>query len=274
MHTDPEVLALVALGEQGAATPEDLEHIAHCTVCGHEITELGHLAGVGRTISDHFTLETPSPEVWDRIRAELGIGHDFSSPLIPPPADRNVEPGLPRAASLHLVPDADRADDRPESARTGATRTDAPGRRRSGRLVSLALAAVLALIVGVGGTLAWQQLRADNRTVLWTAPLSALPDWSGSIGEAKVEEGADGQRWLVVDLTTPRPVDGIRQVWLMDREADAMVPVGQLTGSSGVWTLDVAIDVDRFPVVDVSDEPPDGQVTHSGESIVRGTLDV
>lgn len=59
MHTNPEVLALVALGERDAASAEELDHISHCATCGREVSDLGHLSQVGRTISDHFTLETP-----------------------------------------------------------------------------------------------------------------------------------------------------------------------------------------------------------------------
>jgi hypothetical protein len=32
------------------------------------------------------------------------------------------------------------------------------------------------------------------------------------------------------------------------------------------------IDYRNFPIVDVSVEPPDGDPTHSGDSILRGTL--
>src|SRR6476661_2956719 len=84
MHPNPEVLALVALGEREAATSEDLDHIAHCPSCERELSELGHLSQVSRTISDHFTLETPSPAVWNRIRDQLGFGAEFSSDLVPP----------------------------------------------------------------------------------------------------------------------------------------------------------------------------------------------
>ena len=37
-------------------------------------------------------------------------------------------------------------------------------------------------------------------------------------------------------MSTPRPVPGFRQVWMMDRGGKAMVPVGIITGDTGEWT--------------------------------------
>ena len=90
MHTNPEVLALVALGEQEAASSEDLDHIAHCPSCERELSELGHLSQVSRTISDHFTLETPSPAVWNRIRDQLGFGSKTTEVNVPDKIEVNV----------------------------------------------------------------------------------------------------------------------------------------------------------------------------------------
>lgn len=260
MHTDPDVLALVALGEREAASSEDLDHIAHCETCGREVTELGHLTEVGRTISDHFTLETPNPQVWDRIRAQLGIREDFSSELVPPPTTHSTAPRSPVSPEvLRLAPVRERRDLPPQKRR---------------RILSLALAAALALLAGIGGTLAWQQLRPGTETVVAASPLNAVPPWSGASGEAKLEEDADGRRWLVVSMTTPQPVTGVRQVWLMNRDASAMTPIGLMARPEDRFPVPENLDLDRLPVVDISDEEPAGPATHSGNSIVRGTLPV
>jgi hypothetical protein len=261
MHTDPEVLALVALGERDAATPEELDHIAHCDACGRDVDELGHLTSVGRTISDHFTLETPSPEVWNRIRAQLGFHDDFSSQLVPPPAGTQSPTDL--------------ADPSPTVAGEAPTiDLSNSARRRKRRMLSLALAAALVLLAGVGGALVWQRLWQGGETVVSAVQLNALPDWAGATGEAQLEQDADGKRWLVVTMATPRPVDGLREVWLLKRDATAMVSVGTMGESPDRLPVPDTVDVQEFPVVDVSDEPPDGVPTHSGDSIVRGTLDV
>jgi len=261
MHTDPEVLALVALGEREAATAEELDHIAHCDSCGRDVDELEHLTSVGRTISDHFTLETPSPEVWNRIRAQLGFQDDFSSELVPAPAG-TTEPTEVTPASPTEVGAAPAIDH-------GSSHT----RRRPRRIVSLALAAVLVLLAGVGGAVVWQRLRAGD-TVVSAVPLNALPEWAGATGEATLEQDADGRRWLVVSMATPRPVDGLQEVWLLKRDATDMVSVGLMEESPDRLLVPDEVDVSQFPVVDVSDEPLDGKPEHSGDSIVRGTLDV
>lgn len=40
----------------------------------------------------------------------------------------------------------------------------------------------------------------------------------------------------------------------------------------GRYAVPSGVDAGRFPVVDVSLEPPDGDPTHSGTSVLRGTL--
>lgn len=258
MHTNPEVLALVALGERDAASAEELDHISRCSTCGQEVSDLGHLSQVGRTISDHFTLETPSPQVWDRIRAQLGFDADFSSDLLP--SSGSSYPPL----TVVRTP-----DERP----TAPERLDAPspGRRR---VLSLGLAAGLALLAGVGGTLAWQRVASTPDTVISSAPLQALPAWSGATGEATLEQDADGTKILVVTMETPRPVDGIQQVWLADTTATSMTPIGPLSQPEQRFVLPKDLDVNRFPLVDISVQQPGGNPQHSGNSIVRGTLPV
>ena len=100
MHTNPEVLALLALGEQTAATPSDREHIAGCEACSAEVDELAHLAGVGRSVDAQVRIETPSPDVWRRIATELNL----SVRRLDGPANASVEPVTHAGASAHDRP--------------------------------------------------------------------------------------------------------------------------------------------------------------------------
>ena len=52
-----------------------------------------------------------------------------------------------------------------------------------------------------------------------------------------------------------------------------MVPVGVARAGTVSFELTVCLDLGRFPIVDVSVEPLDGDPTHSGVSVVRGVLD-
>jgi len=281
MHTNPEVLALVALGEQEAASSEDLDHIAHCPSCERELSELGHLSQVSRTISDHFTLETPSPAVWNRIRDQLGFGSEFSSDLVPPvvgleagdrpaaaPQSSATAAAAESPATRPLVAVPSPADEPAET----PERLDRPTPSRR-RVLSLALAAGLALLAGIGGTLAWQQF-TSNDTVISSAPLEPLPAWSGAAGVATLEEDAAGNKILVITMETPRPVDGIQQVWLADSTATKMTPIGPLSQPGQRFVLPEDLDVSRFPLIDISVQQPGGNPAHSGNSIVRGTLPV
>jgi hypothetical protein len=280
MHTNPEVLALVALGEREAASSEDLDHIAHCPSCERELNELDHLSQVSRTISDHFTLETPSPAVWNRIRDQLGFGSEFSSDLVPPTVDDLPTSDRPAAAPQSPVTASESPATRPLVAVPSPSADGAgtperldrptPGRRR---VLSLALAAGLALLAGIGGTLAWQQVTSDD-TVVSSAALQALPDWSGAAGEVTLEEDAAGNKVLVITMVTPRPVDGIQQVWLADSTATKMTPIGPLSQAGQRFPLPKDLDVTRYPLVDISVQQPGGDPAHSGDSIARGTLPV
>jgi hypothetical protein len=50
-----------------------------------------------------------------------------------------------------------------------------------------------------------------------------------------------------------------------------MVSLGPVR-SDGRYEIPAAVDVSAFPIVDVSIEPADGVPTHSGRSVLRGTL--
>ena len=70
-HIDPDVLALLALGE-GVADDADRAHLTDCSVCKAELTKLSRAAQIGRSTIDAELL-SPAPRVWDRIAEELAI---------------------------------------------------------------------------------------------------------------------------------------------------------------------------------------------------------
>src|SRR3978361_1787429 len=72
MHTNPEVLALLALAED-VGTPAERLHIESCPACSEGVAELARIADVGRSSTASDLLSAPSPEVWARITAELGF---------------------------------------------------------------------------------------------------------------------------------------------------------------------------------------------------------
>ncbi len=268
MHTNPEVLALLALGED-SASPAERAHVDTCPICTRELAELAHLAGVGREVESATPLESPSPEVWRRIQAELGF------------QVRSTESAEPLTPVRGATPETGQHDGTTSTAPAAVRDLDPAGRGPGGRtrgrrVLALALAAVLALIVGIGVGLGWNRLSQPTPTVVGEAQLEpAAPDWTGSTGEATLERDADGQRELVVRMSTPRDVPGIRYVWVMDPTHTKMQPIGQLTATEGRFSVDSKVNLADFPVVDISEEPVnDVNPKHSGLSIVRGTLNI
>jgi hypothetical protein len=261
MHTNPEVLALLALGEDDSATTSEREHVASCEVCSGEVAELARLAGIGRSAEGSGSLESPRPQVWERIRDELGFAAEAGS------TDGRVPPVSPVASP----PPSPTPSPREVSVSDSGPKTPA-----SRRVLALVLAAVIALIVGVGIGLGWSALSRQSPTVIGEAQLTpAAPAWEGASGEATLERDASGQRILVVRVSTPRTVPGIRVVWVMNVDSGGMQTLGQLTSTEGRFPIESTTNLALFPVVDVSEEPEnDPDPKHSGKSIVRGTLDI
>lgn len=262
MHTNPETLALLALGED-VATVDERQHVVACPDCSHELLELERLTDLGRTAGEESGLTRPSPQVWDQVRAELGFTGDpllAPSPLpVGPIMTRTVSPNGPEPAG-HRDDDSTVVPIKPRQER----------RSRSIRL--MAVAAALALVAGVGIGLGIERLRQPSETVVATGELVAFPDWAGSGGTAVVEKDGNGKRTLVVKLTTSRPGDDLT-VWLMDPSNGKLKTMGSIVGGFGRYEIAPGLSLKDFPAVDVSDEPlNDGNPAHSGNTVVRGNL--
>jgi anti-sigma-K factor RskA len=144
---------------------------------------------------------------------------------------------------------------------------------RRAAAVLVAAAAVVGILVGSGVT--WVATRQPAPTVVVAQaqldPLSA-PRASGT---AVVRRNAGAQRELVVQVTGLDPTPGtFFEVWLLDKGANRLVSLGVLqAGRTGTFVIPPSLDLSQYPVVDVSLQPLDGNPEHSGDSLVRGTLD-
>ena len=268
-HVDPEVLALLALGED-AGDASDRDHLVVCTPCVEEVASFAAVVSVGRAVTPVDSPVSPPPAVWNAIRAELGLSAD----LHPDGSRPRAESGAPSSAASGAsfdVPDSSTAT------ATNVTPLRAGGRRGAGaRLPWLVGAAAAGVLVGgAGGALiAAGGPDADEEPSLLTqVSLDPLPGFEGASGDAAVHQAADGTRLLVVELAGEVQSDGYREVWLIDRDVQRMVSLGSLRGSSGTLVIPDGVDLGEYPVVDVSDEPYDGNPLHSGVSVIRGVLD-
>ncbi|MCM6763691.1 anti-sigma factor [Rathayibacter sp. ZW T2_19] len=262
-HLDPDEIALLAQGEESTDGAD--AHLAECPGCARQLVELGHVAELGRD-TRALELESPSGAVWTRIRDELGL--EASVPL--PVALAESATGGSDASGSSAARSS--ASDSPATGSTARHRPERRRRRRTSRLVLTAVAAFSALVVGVAGGAWWQASRSGaDAVVLASAELEAFPDWQGATGTAELED-VDGGRELVVHLDAGGADGGYREVWLLAADASALVPLGALDGTEGRFAVPADLDLAQYPLVDVSEEPLDGDPAHSGDSIVRGPL--
>ena len=245
-HLDPEQLALWAMGEPVASADDDV-HIAACPDCQRELDELRHAALVGRSVIDAGEMLTPPERVWQAIRAEVGMAEVGTA-----------EPGA--ASQSEPLPTGGHAVAR-----------HAGRRRRPGLATAWVLAASLVVVggVAVGG---WAIGQRTAVVQVAAASLDAFPDHPGAVGAAVLQETQDGSRMVRVELEADEPPGAYREVWLITKDASALVSLGVLEGTEGTFTVPDEIDVSQYALVDVSNEPDDGQPGHSGDSIVRGEL--
>ncbi|MCO7202207.1 anti-sigma factor [Microbacterium sp. CnD16-F] len=247
-HLDPEVAALLAMGEQPSA--DEQHHLDSCADCTAEVASFARAVAAGRATRTGEELLTPPDRVWESIRSELA---------------------LPSEPSTAPESTPDESASRPSEAPSTGARHVARRRRVSRRPVFFVMAgaavAVVAIVAGVwmaGGI-------APRPKIISEARLDGFPTWAGAQGEAMLER-VDGHDRVVVDLTASVPDDGYREVWLLTSDASDLISLGVLDGSSGSFDIPDDVDLSRFTVVDISQEDVDGDPGHSGDSIVRGTL--
>ncbi|GEA85949.1 anti-sigma factor [Cellulomonas gelida] len=275
-HVDDDVLALLALGED-AGTPDERAHLALCERCAGEVAALSEVVGLARAADTEMV--APGPQVWERIAAELELTPAapatgaHAAPLAGPgPGPVVGEPGPVVGEPGPVVGESEAGPGTSEAVVGEPDAVVVPLTRRRrvawGWIAGAAAAGVVIGGVGVG----WVQSRDDRaQTVVATATLEPLPGWSAE-GSATVQVARDGTRTLVVDVAEDTAPDGFREVWLLTPDVSGLVSVGTLAGSSGRFDLPAGLDLDEFSVVDVSQEPFDGNPAHSGDSIVRGAL--
>lgn len=236
-HIDPERLALFAIGEP-VATPTESAHLSDCPVCVDDLAALRHAAVAGRASFEVGELETPPEAVWSRIVDELALGTKTAEPEV------SAQRGDPVVV-------------------------DAPRRRVMTRIWALAASLVLVAGVGLG---VWAVTQRAAQTEVAEATLAPFPDHPSAEGSAVVEEGPDGTLAVRVELSADAAPDTFREVWLITADASALVSLGVLDGRQQTFPIPADVDLKDYVLVDVSQEPVDGDPNHSGDSIVRGEL--
>jgi Anti-sigma-K factor rskA len=266
-HIDPDLLALLALGEDAAAG--DRAHLASCPECATELQQLTKVVSVTRSGPDLRVLDPPPPGLWSRVAAAAGVD-PAPGPVPAPVTGPAPETGL-----------NGRPDTAPGPA-PGPVPVQQPGlprvrpawwRRRP--LLTAAAGLVAGLLIGAGGAAGIHQLTAGPAAhVVATIPLRPLPQfpqWRAATGSAVMAQGPHGQQ-LTVSLRAPRR-PGFYEVWLLARNGTSMISLGDLgPGHSGKFTMPPGVDLANYSRIDVSLQPFNGSTLHSRTSVVRGSL--
>jgi hypothetical protein len=253
-HTDPEILALRALGE-AAGTAHDAEHAASCAHCQAELARLTEVVRLARDANPADTLQAPPPRLWDRIAAAAGTSVPLNATALNGP--------LLNGSALN--------GSGPPAEPSAVRRVPRPRRRLAGALAGLAAG----LVIGIGGTIGVAQVVKSPPTHVVArielSPLPQFPQWQGTTGTAVMRATASQQE-LVVTLRAPaRP--GFYEVWLLARDGVSMISLGDLSAEhTGTFIMPPGVDLRDYSRIDVSLQPFNGSTQHSKASVVRGSL--
>ena len=201
-----------------------------------------------------------------------------ATPSPTPSVQESVEqPATPHTAAVPAspanVPSAPPAPQRSDDELgTRRARNADQGRRGRGRAVGWGAGlAAASLAVGLlTGRAIWQP-EAPPPPVAQTA-LSTL-DTKQDEGEASVVRTGQGLDLTVATATPLDAGDGYLEVWLLNADGKRMVSVGVLApGDQGTFPISQSLIDEGYVIVDISRESFDDSPTHSGDSLLRGTL--
>jgi hypothetical protein len=308
-HLDDEQLSLLALGEDLGKDAD--VHVSQCPACAETLQSLQQTVLVATADSSSVQLQEPGGYNWAAIHAALGLSPSLAADPLSAAAGGDSgtsDWGTSDSSKSGSDGDAGKSDtgksDRGKSdpgafgQATPGTGTSAPaaptplrprkkqpGDRRGLWILGVAAGTAAGLVIG-----AWtaanvfgpaETPRAAPSTseaaptgpaagLLADASLQPLASHSAS-GEAVVQRLADGSRQLVIRLPD-EPLSGFREVWVGSSDLSKMVSLGILGNQEGSFVLPTGLDLTQYPIVDISQEPYDGDPAHSAESIARGVL--
>jgi anti-sigma-K factor RskA len=135
---------------------------------------------------------------------------------------------------------------------------------------------VIGIAVGAGAVVISQN-RSNDVTIEAVAPLTPVIDGplgtdpQKQLGQAELVAAPTGQEVRVNAADLPPASNSSYEVWLFG-DNGKMVSLGTLDNGNGTFTVPQGINTREYRVVDVSDEPPDGNPAHSGISLIRGAF--
>ena len=278
-HLDADLLSLLALGEP-VGTDADADHLAGCATCSDTLRGLQHAVHIATLDPAGVELEKPGSQNWTAIHQALGLSpalatdplSQHSVPTGGPPERSAIGPATAQAPLNHGSQTASAPTPIRPSAKNRAAR---PGlwmmAAAAGIVLGTAAGWIAAGVIGHTGTPAPSSTQSGPASIVVArAPLTPLPTHTGG-GDAQVEQLPDGTRQLMIRLSNDH-IAGFRGVWVGSADLSKMVSLGVLDNDSGIFTIPAGIDLAQYPIVDISDQPYNGDPAHSADSIARGTL--
>lgn len=271
-HLDDDLLALLALGER-PATGEESVHLDSCSECRAMLSALQHTVFAATVNPEHVPLEAPGSHNWAAIHQALGLSPTLAEdPLHGSPAGI---PGRPNQGTARAGADA-----APKPLKPGPRQPRERFPRRRSWILGMAAGVALG---AAGAWTAWTLLGPTEPPVAAPTPpptaavvaeaaLAPLAGHSAS-GTALLEKLPDGTRQLVVSLPEEK-LTGFREVWVGSADLSKMVSLGVLGQGTGNFVIPGGLNLADYPVLDISNEPYDGNPAHSAESIARGKFSV
>lgn len=299
-HPADDELAMLAVAPDDPRLERVRAHVRRCAACAEEVALLASAVAPG---PDGPARRLPPPSVWEGVAAATGVrsAPDEAALLRSLDDDAGARAGGGSAGARGVsAPDpvgtpvaAHPAGTEPTSPASSSSPVvpGLPAQRSRQRWSTPVLlgAAGLALVVGAtSGALVASRTREPGAAasdpvagavVVSTAALRPLAAdqgaWTGTAEVVATGDGGQGRRVLVSTDGLPPVTGAAYEVWLLDTSTGGLVSLGALADGhspQGGYVLPDGVDLTRFSEVDVSTEPLDGQVGHSGVSELRGAL--
>lgn len=255
-HLTEEDLASIAAGQAPAA--EAAAHLRSCSGCRQDLDRTERVLSA---LAEPITLQEPPRDVWEGIERELGIQQDPDAGPVP----RRDTPAAPGPERSGGGGDTDTVAFLPRA------------QRRRWPLITAAAAA--GLVVGAAGAAVVAGLLTPRDEGPGTPPqpvavgeavLAPVTDREVE-GRAEMVAEPDGGLRLTVNVSEG-PREGYYEVWLRDEQASRLISLGTVSGRTTTLPVPAGVDLDRFPVVDVSQEEFDGDPSHSGVTLAAGAM--
>lgn len=148
-----------------------------------------------------------------------------------------------------------------------------PSRERWTSGLTFALVGAAAAIVLVFGiVIASVEDDTESPEIIAASTLDLLDPEADARAELIADDGELQLKVAVADLDAAE--GGFLELWLIkDPATGEMVSLGPIDGD-GRYRVPAGLDVASYSIVDISTEPFDGDPTHSGDSLLRGQLDL